>query len=60
MITNRDIKSEALLEEVLTEIVESARENDISDETLTGVLSDTAEAVASGEFEPDEPTQSEE
>jgi hypothetical protein len=60
MITNREIKTEALLEEALTEIVESARENDIADETLTEALSDTAEAVASGEFESDDPTQSEE
>ena len=60
MITNREIKSEALLEEALTEIVESARENDISDEVLAAALSDTAEAVASGEFESDDPTESEE
>jgi hypothetical protein len=60
MITNREIKTEALLEEALTEIVESARENDIADETLTEALSDTAEAVANGEFESDDPAQSEE
>jgi hypothetical protein len=60
MITNREIKSEALLEEALTEIVESARENDIADETLTEALSDTAEAVASGAFESDDLTESEE
>lgn len=51
MITNREIKSEALLDEALIEIVESARENDISEQTLAETLFDTAEAVANGEFE---------
>jgi ribosome-binding protein aMBF1 (putative translation factor) len=60
MITNREIKSEALLEEALTEIVESARENGISDEVLTAALSETAEAVASGESESDDSPESEE
>jgi ribosome-binding protein aMBF1 (putative translation factor) len=60
MITNREIKSEALLEEAVTEIVESARENDISDRTLAATLSETAEALASGEFEASERPQSEE
>lgn len=60
MITNREIKSEALLEEALTEIVESARENDISDETLAAALFDTGEAVENGEFESDDRTESEE
>jgi hypothetical protein len=60
MITNREIRSEALLNEALTEIVESARENDISDQTLTETLFDTAEAVANGEFDAKESEQSEE
>jgi hypothetical protein len=59
MITNREIKSEALLDEALTEIVESARENDISDQTLAETLFDTAEAVANGEFEASESDPSE-
>jgi hypothetical protein len=53
MITNREIKSEALLDEALTEIVESARENDISDQTVAETLSATADAVARGEFDAD-------
>lgn len=60
MITNREIKSEALLDEALTEIVESARENGISDQRLAETLSDTAEAVANGEFESDDAEQTEE
>ncbi|MFC5366426.1 hypothetical protein [Salinirubrum litoreum] len=60
MITNREIKSEALLDEALTEIVQSARENEISDQRLAETLFDTAEAVANGEFEASERAQSEE
>jgi hypothetical protein len=46
MITNREIKSEALLAEALAEVVESARENDVGDETIAEALRERAATVS--------------
>ncbi|QZP38324.1 hypothetical protein [Halobaculum magnesiiphilum] len=48
MITNREISSRALFEEALDELVESARENDVPDETLAEVLRTRASGVDEG------------
>jgi hypothetical protein len=54
MITNREIKSEALLAEALTEVVESARENDVDEETIAEALRERAAAVAEPADDPSE------
>ncbi|MFB6301631.1 MAG: hypothetical protein ABEH78_02035 [Haloferacaceae archaeon] len=45
MITNREIRSERLLEDALGEVTESALANDIGAETVASTLRDRAEAV---------------
>lgn len=49
VITNREIRDEALLAEVLDEVVESARANGIGDERLAAVLRERAARIGTGE-----------
>jgi hypothetical protein len=52
VITNREIQSEALLEEALGEVAESALANGIGAETVAETLRDHADRVTDGEFDP--------
>jgi hypothetical protein len=52
MITNREIQSEALLEEALDEVAASALANGIDAEELAALLGDYADRVREGEFDP--------
>jgi len=49
VITNRDIRSAALLDEALGEVVESAVENDVARARIATALRERAEAVEAGE-----------
>lgn len=48
MITNREIRSADLLDEALTEVVESATENGVKRERIATALRERAEAVEEG------------
>ena len=42
MITNRDIQTVELFDQALDEVIESARENDVSEQALADTLRDRA------------------
>jgi hypothetical protein len=51
VITNREISSEALLEEALDEVTESATTNGLSRSTVAAVLRAHADQIESGDDE---------